>query len=71
MTATLTSSAPSTVPAATGSVQFLEGQTVLGAVPLSARTTTLNLSTLVPGTHQIVALYTGDANWYGLHSSPR
>jgi uncharacterized protein (TIGR03437 family) len=69
-TATLVSAVPSGVTAATGTVQFVEGGAVLGTASLTARTASLVLSTLAPGTHQIQAIYTGDANWYGLHSPP-
>ena len=67
--ATLASSALAGVPAATGTVQFVEGQKVLGTAPLTGSTATLALSAPTPGTHQVIAFYSGDANWYGLHSS--
>ena len=70
LNATLASQAPAGVPAATGTVQFQEGPAVIGTAPLAGRTATLAVSNLAPGVHPIVAVYSGDANWYGLHSSP-
>lgn len=50
-------------PAATGTVQFMEGATVLGAGRLDSNgVAMLGLSTLTPGVHQIVAQYAGDDN---------
>ena len=69
LTATLASQAPAGVPAATGTVQFQEGPTVIGTAALAGRTATLAVSNLAPGVHPIVAVYSGDANWYGLHSA--
>jgi hypothetical protein len=48
----------------TGAVSFLEGDTILATVQLSAEgTATFSTSTLAPGTHTIVASYSGDANF--------
>jgi hypothetical protein len=55
MTATVT---PNT---ATGTVQFLEGSTVLGTAPLSGGTATLATAALATGGHWITAVYGGDA----------
>jgi hypothetical protein len=49
--------------AATGSVQFLDGATVLGSAPLTGGVATLPaLSSLTVGNHAITAVYSGDGN---------
>ena len=48
--------------AATGSVEFLDGTTVLGTVTLSGGEAAFALSTLAVGSHSITAVYSGDAN---------
>ncbi len=70
LTATLEPPAPAGAPAATGSVQFLEGAAIIGTATLTSRTATLTVSNLGAGAHPISAIYSGDANWYGTHSSP-
>lgn len=55
-TATVT---PST---ATGTVQFFDGATLLGAATLSAGSASLGTSQLSVGSHSITAVYGGDAN---------
>jgi hypothetical protein len=55
--------------AATGSVQFLDGATVLGTVPVSGGTASLSMSGLAAGSHPITAVYSGDANYNGATSS--
>jgi hypothetical protein len=53
-----------TPPTATGTVTLREGATILGSAPLQQLgTATINLSSLSAGTHQLVASYSGDANW--------
>jgi len=47
---------------ATGSVQFLDGVTVLGTEALSGGTAALTDSTLTVGPHSITAVYSGDGN---------
>jgi hypothetical protein len=47
--------------AATGTVQFTDGATVLATVPVSGGTANFPISTLSTGTHTIVAAYSGDA----------
>jgi PKD repeat protein len=57
----------------TGSVQFLDGTTILGTAPLAplaastnalpVSTGILSVSTLKPGTHTITAVYSGDSNF--------
>ncbi len=49
-------------PAATGTVQFLDGTTALGSSPVSGGGASLNISTLAKGTHLITAAYSGDGN---------
>ena len=48
---------------ATGSVQFLDGASVLGAATVSNGAATLSLTTLSAGAHSITAVYSGDANY--------
>ena len=49
-------------PAASGgSVQFLDGTTVLGTVAVSNGATSLSVSTLAVGAHTLSAFYSGDA----------
>src|SRR5262249_31153872 len=45
---------------ATGTIQFLEGTTVLGTAPVSNGRATLNYSGLAAGVHSITASYGGD-----------
>ncbi len=47
---------------ATGTVQFLDGSTVLGAVTISGGVATLSFSTLSAGAHSITAVYSGDTS---------
>jgi hypothetical protein len=49
--------------AATGSVEFLDGTTVLGTVTISGGKAALSLSTSSVGAHSIKAVYSGDANY--------
>ena len=57
---TFTATVPSGV---TGTVQFVDGSTVLGAGTIAGTTATLTTSTLTPGTHPVTAVYSGDANY--------
>ena len=58
-------------PAATGTVKFLDGTVTLGTGTLNGSgVATLTLSTLAPGSHNIVATYAGDANDATSSSSP-
>jgi hypothetical protein len=68
-TATVTATGPgSGTP--TGTVQFLDGVTPLGApVAMVAGVATLNSATLTTGAHQITAVYSGDANFLTSTSS--
>jgi hypothetical protein len=49
---------------ATGTVQFLDGATVLGTATISGGSASLSLAALSVGTHSITAAYSGDANDY-------
>ena len=62
----LTASVPA---AATGSVQFLDGATVLGTVPVSSGTAVLSVPSFSAGTHSISAIYSGDTTYAGSTSS--
>jgi hypothetical protein len=53
----------------TGTVNFLDGTTVIGSGILNAGTTTFATSTLSVGTHSISAQYLGDANFAGSTSA--
>ncbi len=53
----------------TGSLQFLDGGAVLGAVSLAGGQARLTTSSLAPGIHFIRATYTGDSNFAGSTSS--
>lgn len=46
---------------ATGNVEFFDGVTSLGTVPVSGGTATLNTSALTVGSHSITAQYLGDS----------
>ncbi len=59
----------SSTPAATGSVTFYEGSTLLGTEPLSSGVANFTRSTLSTGVHSIVARYGGDANFAAALSS--
>lgn len=50
---------------ATGTVQFLDGSTVLGTATVSGGSATLAVSTLALGAHSIKAVYSGDTNYVG------
>jgi hypothetical protein len=67
-TATVSSSTGSGTP--TGTVQFLEGTTVLGTSPLSGGSAALTLTTLATGTHNITAAYSGDSKFNPRTSNP-
>ncbi len=49
--------------AATGTVQFLDGTTVLEIVTLTARQASFSTSALSAGTHSLTALYSGDTTY--------
>jgi protocatechuate 3,4-dioxygenase beta subunit len=58
-------------PTPTGTVTFMDGGTALGNATLDGNgNATLTTSALAPGSHWIVAVYSGDANFNGNSSSP-
>ena len=57
---TFTATVPSGV---TGTVQFMDGSTVLGTAALTGATASLATSALTSGTHPVTAVYSGDANY--------
>jgi hypothetical protein len=56
-------------PAATGTVLFYDGTTLLGTATVSSGTATLTLTTLTTGTHTVKAVYSGDTNFNPATSS--
>jgi sugar lactone lactonase YvrE len=54
---------------ATGTVQFLDGATVLGTVALSAGSAVLSTTALSAGSHTITAAYSGNANFNSASSA--
>jgi len=56
-------------PAATGTIQFLDGTTALATVPVSSGVAAYSTSTLTAGPHAITAVYSGDANYIGATST--
>jgi hypothetical protein len=59
-TVTFTATVPSGV---TGTVNFMDGTTVLGTSTISGTTATLTTTALAIGTHPVTAVYSGDANY--------
>ena len=57
---TFTATVPSGV---TGTVQFVDGATVLGTATITGTTATYTTNALTPGTHPVTAVYSGDANY--------
>ena len=57
---TFTATVPSGV---TGTVQFVEGTTVLGTGTISGTTASLSINSLAVGTDPVTAVYSGDANF--------
>ena len=55
--------------AATGSILFVDGTTVIGTVAITGGTATLTSSALTAGTHGITAVYNGDVNYAGSSSA--
>lgn len=62
LTATVTSSTTGR-PAATGTVSFYDGTTLLGTETLTSGKATLTIATLATGTHVVKAVYSGDSNF--------
>jgi Bacterial Ig-like domain (group 3) len=67
---TVTLTATVTPATATGSVQFTDGSTSLGAATLSGGTASVSVTTLAVGAHPITATYNGDANNSASVSAP-
>jgi hypothetical protein len=61
LSASVTFSAVVSPSSATGTVQFVDGATILGTGTLTVGTTSFSTSTLAQGTHSITAVYSGDA----------
>ena len=69
---TFTANVTATSPAAgipTGTVQFLDGTTVLNTAPVIIGSATFNSTALSIGTHPITAVFSGDANFVTSTSS--
>jgi hypothetical protein len=67
---TFTATVSSTAGTPTGSVQFLDGTTVLGTSPVNAQgAATYTTSTLAAGSHTINAVYSGDTNFAASQST--
>jgi hypothetical protein len=62
LTATLTNSITN-LRAATGTVSFYDGTTLLGTAGLSSGTAVLTVSSLTVGRHKVYAVYSGDTNF--------
>jgi hypothetical protein len=67
MTVTLTATVSPTP--ATGTVQFLDGATVLGTAPLGGGAAALATTALGVGSHSITAVYGGDSSYAGSTSA--
>lgn len=68
--AVLTASVQFSASVPTGSVEFLDGTTVLGTVPLDASgLAVLNISGLGAGSHSLDARYSGDSNFKSVTSA--
>ena len=57
-------------PAATGTVSFYDGTTLLGTATLSSGTAVLKVPSLSAGTHKVTAVYSGDTNFNPATSAP-
>jgi hypothetical protein len=66
---TVTFTAMVSPPIATGTVQFLDGTTVIGTAPVSGTLASVSTAALTAGTHSITAVYSGDANYHGATSA--
>jgi hypothetical protein len=67
---TFTATVSSSAATPTGSVSFVDGQTLLSSVPLAQGVATYTTSSLALGGHSITAVYSGDVNFVSLASSP-
>jgi hypothetical protein len=68
-TETLTATISSSASVPTGSVNFLDGTTLLSTVPLTNGVAVLGTSTLSIATHSITAVYSGDTNFVSVTSA--
>lgn len=59
---TLSASVASDSPNIGGSINFMDGTTTLGSVPLLGGSASITASSLVFGTHNLTAIYSGDTN---------
>src|ERR1019366_8760972 len=69
LTSKVVALATGTVALPAGRVDFLEGTATRGSAPLLNGVATAFLPVLEPGTHQITAVYSGDANWDSMASN--
>ena len=67
---TFTATVSSTAGTPTGAVNFLDGTTQLASIGLTAGVATYASSSLALGSHSVTAVYSGDANFLGIASSP-
>jgi hypothetical protein len=56
--------------AATGSIAFMDGTTLLGTVPLNGNSAMLQVSSLAVGAHSVTATYSGAAKYASSVSLP-
>jgi len=68
-TETLTATISSSASVPTGSVNFLDGTTLLSTVPLTNGVAVLGTATLAIGSHSITAVYSGDTNFVSVTSA--
>jgi hypothetical protein len=54
----------------TGIAYFFDGATLLGSAPIGGDTASLTVSSFGPGNHRILAIYSGDGEFFGAASSP-
>lgn len=66
---TLTATVASNAGTPTGSINFLDGSTLLGSVSLSNGIAALSLSSFAVGSHSISAVYSGDPNFSAASST--
>ncbi len=68
-TETLTATISSSASVPTGSVNFLDGTTLLSTVPLTNGVAALGTAALAIGSHSITAVYSGDTNFVSVTSA--
>lgn len=54
----------------TGTVNLMDGSTVVGAAPVTRGVATFTVNTLTPGAHTLTAAYLGDTNYLATTSAP-